>query len=300
MIKKAKKQLLVCLSEDSIQERRAQLRFQNALSMPDLEIMHIFHSINGLCLPIKPRMTYEGSSASKFVGPVALPSWSGAWQLTYREKKALYDKFRIAVGGKDDASGAGPDVKVNEYRKSEDKEPVFYHTLPVSYYREMIHCLQWKAVIHLSAGDGALALACHSAQIPYLGVCLSEVHATELYRHLEKERFRLMHTEGDEFCIPELLKIIVDTNETTTPEKDDKPKPAQSQKRQRKPKAKAKAARKKEAEGEEGEDDDADGENPDGEDEDGEEKEDPPETPIAKRLKTALSKMRAKKADEAE
>ena len=45
-------------------------------------------------------------------------------------------------------------------------EPVFWQSLPEKLWEEMIHSYEWERVIHLTAGNGALALASCKTRTP--------------------------------------------------------------------------------------------------------------------------------------
>ena len=100
-----KKQLFVMLSEDCLKQRRARVR--GAATLHQVEFLYAC-SREPLALPEKKRLHYDGTNKGDLVGVVALPSWERAWALTFDEKKKLYGKHRVAVGGPT-AGSADPD-----------------------------------------------------------------------------------------------------------------------------------------------------------------------------------------------
>ena len=202
-----KKQLFVMLSEDCLKQRRARVR--GAATLHQVEFLYML-SREPLMLPEKKRIHYNGTNKGDLVGFVNLPEWETAWALTFDEKKKLYGKHRVAVGGpscdddddEDDVDmGAADDgdvpptvpstatststtVSTSNGRLGTDIEPVFYQAMPVEFYEDLMSSCFLSDVIHLTAGDGAAAKAALARRVNYFGVCLSENHVTALYLHL--------------------------------------------------------------------------------------------------------------------
>ena len=303
MIKKTKKTLIICLDPGSVADRRLQLRYQAPLSMNNVEMMQVYTSPAGMNIAIRDRIeSYQGTNASEYIGPVKLPDWAASWRLTFKEKKVLFEQHRIAVGGADDGSGIA-DAKVNEPRKPDDMEPVFYHNMPKQLYTALVHDLNWKAVLSLAVGDGTLALVCALQNLVFVGVTLNAAHSDALYKWLTLEVFKLMQ---DPKCTPLYDSQLV---ELLASQDDAKAGQGQDDSGKKPPKAKAKANtgkrnKRKKAGGDGGEagsGDDEDGEDPgEGDDEDAGEGEGDldladDDTPIAKRLKAALTDLKKKK-----
>ena len=53
-------------------------------------------------------------------------------------------------------------------------------------------------MIDLTVGDGAVAMASLRAGCPYVGVALTDTHATELRKHVHNTAFQVAATEGDD------------------------------------------------------------------------------------------------------
>ena len=77
-------------------------------------------------------------------------------------------------------------------------EPVFYHSMSQHLWAELLYDFGVGAVIDLTAGDGAVAMAALRAGCPYTGVTLTDPHTTELRKYLHKTAFQVAVTEGDE------------------------------------------------------------------------------------------------------
>ena len=305
VIKKAKKTLIICLDPQSVADRRLQLRYQAPLSMNNVEMMNVYTAPAGINIAIRDRIeSYAGTNASEFIGPVKLPDWAASWRLTFKEKKVVFEQHRIAVGGADDGSGIA-DAKVNEPRKPDDMEPVFYHNMPKQLYTALVHDLNWKAVLSLAVGDGTLALVCALQNLVFVGVTLNMAHSDALYKWLTLEVFKLMQ---DPKCTPLYDSQLVELLATQDDAKAGQDDSGTSGKKQSKAKGKAttpgKRTKRKKAGGDGGEPgsgDDGGGEDAGEEDdEDAGDKEGDPDladddTPIAKRLKAALTDLKKKK-----
>jgi hypothetical protein len=63
-------------------------------------------------------------------------------------------------------------------------------------------------VIDLTAGDGAVAMASLRAGCPYVGVTLTDTHATELRKHVRNTAFQAAATEGDDMYDADLVLAL--------------------------------------------------------------------------------------------
>ncbi len=63
-------------------------------------------------------------------------------------------------------------------------EPVFFHSASSLLWGEILYNFTVGAVIDLTAGDGAVAMASLRAGCPYVGVALTDTHATELRKRV--------------------------------------------------------------------------------------------------------------------
>ena len=111
----------------------------------------------------------------------------------------------IPVGGR--AAGVDPDDddEPPAHRTDATVEPVFFHTVSSSLWSEILYDFEVGAVIDLTAGDGAVAMAAIRAGCPYTGVALTDAHVTELRKHLHKTAFQAAATEGDELYDADLV-----------------------------------------------------------------------------------------------
>ena len=87
-------------------------------------------------------------------------------------------------------------------------EPVFFHSVSSHVWGEILYGFQVGAVIDLTAGDGAVAMASLRAGCPYVGVPLTDTHATELRKHVHNTAFQAAATEGDDMYDADLVLAL--------------------------------------------------------------------------------------------
>ena len=124
-----------------------------------------------LLLPQKDHKHYQGQNTGSVVTPIVLEPFERCWALTFAEKKQLYGKQRLPVGGKgggddedDDAVGdddddvpptvPGDDCTNEEVTATGDNqkrvrgasnlEPVSYHSLPVQFFDDICDAMCLK------------------------------------------------------------------------------------------------------------------------------------------------------------
>ena len=118
--------------------------------------------------------------------------WRAPWGL---KKKIFGPEQLIDVGGKLDADAPEPQRK--KQRADDTVEPVFFHSMPVIFWTEMLAAFNIVGVIDLCAGEGTCALACYRKNIPYVGITFNDTHSAMLLAHLEKVVLSAMTTDGD-------------------------------------------------------------------------------------------------------
>ena len=72
-------------------------------------------------------------------------------------------------------------------------EPVFVHVLAND---NMYHVLSAHAIVDCTAGPGEAAKAALTLRLPYVGICLTEVHVETLTQHLVKWLLQAFATAG--------------------------------------------------------------------------------------------------------
>ena len=100
------------------------------------------------------------------------------------------------MGGKLEVD-APAESKRKKPRTDDTVEPVFFHSMPVAFYHEILEALNIIGVIDLCPGEGTCAIACIKKTLPYVGVAFNEQHSARLMAHLEKTVLNCMVTQGD-------------------------------------------------------------------------------------------------------
>ena len=93
--------------------------------------------------------------------------------------------------------GDDEDEPPAQARKDSTVEPVLFHSMSPHLWSELLYDFEVGAVIDLTAGDGAAALAALRAGLAYTGVTLSAAHSTELRKYLYMAALQAAATEGD-------------------------------------------------------------------------------------------------------
>ena len=150
----------------------------------------------------RPRKLYGGTTALNTICNVPVPSRDDQWCLNCGVKQLVLAGRILPVGSCD------PDDDNNEpptHRTDATMEPVLYHSMSPHLWAELLYDFGVGAVIDLTAGDGAVAMAALRAGCPYTGVTLTDAHTTELRKYLHKTAFQAAVTEGDELYDTDLV-----------------------------------------------------------------------------------------------
>ena len=151
----------------------------------------------------RARLHYPGDNSGNVIGPVVLPPWIHLWATTYQDKKAIFGPNIVAVGGKGSkhervlVEGDVGEEESQQKRTGATVEPCFFHSLPEPFWAEVINSCSAAAVIDLTASDERLPLACLRAHVPYVGLCLTEAHASALWRRINICALSAATDEGD-------------------------------------------------------------------------------------------------------
>jgi len=150
----------------------------------------------------RPRKHYKGTTALNVISDVPVPARDEQWCLTWAQKKEILAGSLIPVGGRVSSSGNSfkcddEDEPPAQARKDSTVEPVLFHSMSPHLWSELLYDFEVGAVIDLTAGDGAAALAALRAGLAYTGVTLSAAHSTELPRYLYTAALQAAATEGD-------------------------------------------------------------------------------------------------------
>ena len=198
--------LTIHISEASIEVRRQRQKLTAPLSMCSHETARVY-LLDNLNSPYVRRRHYEGSSASSGIGPVAYTTDDDAWVKTFKDKKDIYGKTnRIAPGGR--TPGVDSELAAKMKRKDEDREHVFFFTLPWKFYEDLYRCLGARTATGLTLGDAQMAIGAMMAEVPFVGVCLTEQHRNGVRKHLANTVFKGFFTEGSSFYDARIAKDL--------------------------------------------------------------------------------------------
>jgi len=157
----------------------------------------------------RPRKYYKGNTALNVLYDVPVPPREDQWQTTWLQKKGILASGFIAVGGKVNSNSEDLDDDEPPARRTDStREPVFFHSVTPYLWEELLHDFDIGAVIDLTAGDGAAALAAIRSGCPYAGVTITDAHATELRQHLYEAAFQAATTEGDSLYDADLVLAL--------------------------------------------------------------------------------------------
>ena len=187
-IAKSSYRVYLVMDEDSLRKRRALVRDEthfDCIEYMSIVTLNQFPAGLATC----KRIHYGGTNRSNRIGDVVMPEMDTLWHLTVKQKHELHGTYRVAVGGPTPGeAGPGRGAK----RKSVDsRETAFWRSRPVKLLQELRHSYQLEGVIDFTIGDGAFALDCAKARVPYFGWCLTDVHAELVKGHLIKDPLRL-------------------------------------------------------------------------------------------------------------
>ena len=198
------KQLHVIYEPDSLLKRYSRVKgFMTHSSLESIKV--VAASFPASLNTPRPRKFYGGTTALNAICNVPVPLRAEQWNMSWGEKKLILAGSMIPVGGR--AAGVDPDDddEAPVRRTDATVEPVFFHTVSSSLWSEILYDFEVGAVIDLTAGDGAVAMAAIRAGCPYAGVALTDAHVTELRKHLHKTAFQAAATEGDELYDADLV-----------------------------------------------------------------------------------------------
>ena len=167
-----KKQVMVAFSEESVTARK--MRVRGVATVDQSEGLTLMTS-SQFSVPEKKREHYQGSNRGSVLAWVKLPKWESCWKLTFGDKKTLYGKARVPVGGtsvdvdadEDEEEMEGGEDKaailpmavdasghlyIPKTRNNDNMEPVSFWSMPVAFYKELIGSYCCKGVYDLFAG----------------------------------------------------------------------------------------------------------------------------------------------------
>ncbi len=203
-----KKTVNLVYEEESVKARKERVKGVNAVSQQ--ESMYLV-SRTAYDVPERKRLIFEGTNRGNVMAFLRLPSWESGWLLSFDDKKKLWGKSRVPVGGKtfdddDEASGGDDDLVLEDgvddncpdllppcfgpdgsapplkpkTRLGMNYEPVSFHTLPQEFYKDVLASYFVKDLFDLTAGDGTAAKACLACNSGYVGICCADFHVVSM------------------------------------------------------------------------------------------------------------------------
>ena len=212
-MKKEVRKLNVFYSEESFRERLGCVRG----TIKQLETVLLVTN-KPMDLAEKPREFFNLISKSNrgdSIGAVVWEKWSEAWRLESNQKKAVLSGHRVDPGGAG-PEGAGPAPKWGD-----NKEVVFYHTMPEEYYAMHLSDLPIIASVDLTPAAGNNALCHVRSKIQYVGVVHTQAHADGLYQHLAGKVLKAMRDEADTALYDAQFADMVSDSKKPKKKKDD-------------------------------------------------------------------------------
>lgn len=173
-----RKPFYMMFDEESVKRRRCLVRGCGVLGQIE-GLSTLTQQI--LDVPERSRKHYHGTNKGDVICPVVLPCWDQAWCMSFKEKKKLLGKARVAVGGPTERDDAGDDKDDDVDKKIDDNaippvvnmasqaidgrhdnniEPLCYLNYPEELYDELTASFYVRDWIDLNVGDGTLAWHC--------------------------------------------------------------------------------------------------------------------------------------------
>ena len=157
------------------------------MTVDQTENLHIVMSPDAMTSTGRPNKHYPGTTSGNAIMGVGSPD--SEWKLTVAQKRMLFGPDARTVD-------IDPDKSKLVVRDESDLEPVNFWGMSNLLYEELIHRLQAKAVIDLTATD-SFALTCIEVGIPYLGLCHTSHHVDHLKRRLSSSVFEKYYRQAD-------------------------------------------------------------------------------------------------------
>ncbi len=194
-IKKVHKKMTIQRMETGITARRNITR-KSAATIKQNETVHLITS-DRIRLPQAKRKHFSGTNLGNTISEVPVPPFADLWHLPTEKKRELYDKYRVAVGGRDSSSDeddeddaeSAAEQPLRKRRKADavETEPVFYTELPHALCDEIQHMFKVPGIIDLTAGPGTWARIAIEHRLQYFGLTLTDCHMKELQNKLVKD-----------------------------------------------------------------------------------------------------------------
>ena len=231
---------------DSVRARK--LRVKGLGTVNQTETMLAVTAGEALSIPIRKHKHYLDTNNGSIIGMVKLPPYIKCWTMKYEQKKLLYGKMRVPVGGKEEQDGDDNDEEDGENevpptvddfqadaskkqrastRAADNIEPVHYHTLPEEFFDNLQDVFFVKDLYDFTPSPEA-ALALLKAKKGYIGICFNDFHQKLLREYVIDKVLESFGTANDPLFHASYaagLKNTASAVPTPTPTPKAKPKP---------------------------------------------------------------------------
>jgi hypothetical protein len=227
-------------------------RVRGHCARPQLETVYLVTRLvpNAQQAIIRPFTHHGGDNSGNFLGMI-VDEPELEWIVDRETKKTILGPhYALAVGGKTPIEDCGgmiaPKADLADQKEDDrERQPVFYHSIGSRPYEDFVTAWDMKSVVDLTAGEGALALACLRAKRPYVGLCITRKHAEDLMTRLTDLVLNLSLQHGTVFYSATVVNVLT---KTTTPTVTTVKREAPAEAEPAKPAKKAKKATKKQQE----------------------------------------------------
>ena len=186
------KRVSLVFDEASILKRRERQRSEHVTQTSTMYVV----TADGLKVPRKDYSKYPGfSNRGSAISPIVLPTLDQQLTVPAKDKKAIWGPHRGPICQSEDSTA--------DHSNSEAIEPVCFHSLPVSFYKDLFETHFAVGVIDLTVGSATATEAALALKLPYFGICPTEFHACKVIDFLAERMLSMMSDQTSSFYDPE-------------------------------------------------------------------------------------------------
>lgn len=204
VIPKQHRQCTIVYSESALTTNRQLVR--GFMTVDQTELMHIVMAPSASAPQTRPNKHFQGSTSGNAIMGVGASDIE--WRVSVGQKRAMYGPDARTIDYDPEVSKAKLHV-----REDSDIEPMNYWSMPTLLYQEIVHRVQAKVVLDLTATD-AFAITCLELGIPYFGLCLTTIHMESLRTRLTSLIFEKFSVEGNPLYKAKLAQTINSLNQS--------------------------------------------------------------------------------------
>ena len=186
------KRVSLVFDEASILKRRERQRNEHVTQTSTMYVV----TASGLKVPRKDYSKYIGfSNRGTAISTIVLPTLDQQFSVPAKDKKAIWGPHRGPSQSEDSTANAS---------NPEAVEPVCFHGLPVSFYKDVFETHFAAGIIDLTVGSATATEAALALKLPYFGICATEFHALKAIDFLAERMLSMMSDQTSAFFDPEL------------------------------------------------------------------------------------------------